>query len=648
MSEINQNPAHRWYFAAYGLRELTTSDATISMNPQNNVSQARSVQALSATVGALDALHRQFTKNRDAVGRVQAEQAERMASGANGFISYDPASPLGMLAEQPSDIVIDGAGAFAECDAEAVVDEMFRTNPALKWVAFHDAEGKVKWKQNSAATGDKEGFYFRQAFTTGDDQSWLKPDLKALVTVDDQGTMEGWFQERGRLRGGQKFVIAAARPAGLKNLGEVTETKLCFEAEQQAQDIYQSKLQEQRDIVREQGLEELLCEKDWKQAADLFGQMRSLFVQDAAPTYDNPGDYYGLHAAIPRKDETPQEALAALKARLIHQCGQEWKISVPEALQNLNYSQEELERMPTYVPPETGVEVEEEQELSQDIDEEQLSELDFDMEEERELDTHRQKNRPAPFYLPWLWGEGLSYSFGEKTGLSYDPKVRFTDHAVPLSRSPRDPLHRRKLFDNRMPRLGTVHVVLNEEDFQVESITMGDILDQGCTKRYYSEETYEKESVEPLSFIYDTRTGWFLGPAYPDRWESHRGLFKEVQKCCPQWKGIGGARAESWNPAWEEKKYKKHELLEEYANEVVMGRPEFHKLIAQLKFLDGQLERSDYTEGEWRELGQWLQLLAPEERKKLHRQMKEEILRYRPANIMMGLDQTSVGKLLIA
>ncbi len=647
VSEINGDPQRLWYFVGLGLRGLTTSDATISMNPQNNVSQARRVQALSATVGELDALHRQFTKNREAVGRVQAEQAERMASGARGFITYDPASPLGMLAEQPSDIVVDGAGAFAECDPEAVVDEMFRTNPGLKWVAFHNAEGKVQWKQNGSATGDKEGFYFRQAFTTGDDQSWLKPDLKALVTVDDQGTMEGWFQERGRLRGGQKFVIAAARPAGLRNLGETAETKLCFEAEQQAQDIYQAKLQEQKDIVREQGLEKLLDEKDWKIAVNLFEQMRSLFVQDAAPTYENPGDYYRLHAAIPRKDEKPKAALTALQARLINQCENEWKIPVLEVLRNLTYSEAELERMPAYVPPETGVEIEEEQEQDVALEEELLNEVEFDMEEEQQLETHRQKNRPAPFYLPWLWGEGLSYSFGEKTGLSYDPKVRFTDHAVPLSRGTRDPIHKRKLFDNRMPRLGTVHVVLNEHTFQIESVTMGDVLDQGRVKKEYLEG--ERQKVDALSFIYDTRTGWFLGPGYDHSWESHEELFKEMQKRCPDWKEIRQKKVDQrWNPPWEERGYKKNELLEEYANREVMKRPEFHKLIAQLKFLDGQLEQSDYTEGEWKELGQWLKSVEPQERQRLHRQMKEEILRYRPANIMMGLDRTSVGKLLLA
>lgn len=202
---LNQRPEFVRFFLERHLNALKTGGMVATMNPQNIVDMSRTVSGVSATVGSLGALHKQFKTNKEAADRLKHEMTERLRRRTVGApLRYDPANPLAafnLLTQQKIaiDVVIDGAGAFRESDPKIVAEAMLRASGHLKKVEYYQEDGTIGYVGEQGTAAEAIGFYFPQAFTTGSDRQF-KPDAVAFLTVSEPGTMEDLNQQEGRMR----------------------------------------------------------------------------------------------------------------------------------------------------------------------------------------------------------------------------------------------------------------------------------------------------------------------------------------------------------------------------------------------------------------------------------------------------------------
>lgn len=610
LPQLNQNAKFVRFFLERHLHSLKTGGSVASMNPQNIIDMSRAVSGISATVGSLDALHSQFQTHENVAKKIKEEMTARLKRRTLGEpFRYDPANPLAAFDQLTQKkiaihVLIDGAGAYRESDAKTVAEAMLKANSHLKKVEYYIEGGTVEFVGEKNASPETTGFYFPQAFTTGSDRQF-KPDAIALLTVSEPGTMEDLNQQEGRMRlPGQKVVIGCSQfaPPSMNTLEGIIDRKEENEKNQNAQDLFRAEPQRLRNLVRQAAKRELLKKTNYDEFLDAFAAMQGLFIQPPAPTYDTPGDYFNRNKHIAPSNCDPLDQLRLLKADLIQQCRD---LGLQAAsLEAITYSDDLRAQMPTGVSPikstETQLEVEEELE----------EENEFEMEEEEEMEEETETRRNTTkvgAYLPRL---DLSSTHSAKAKLhpAFSDKIEFTESFLPLNRT--DPIHRRKPFDDKMFRVGVLninyrhtseyswdhnHQFIIYDKITLDNIFIGDILDN-----YLS---ISRANVIPLlgcyDFQYDIRTGQVLDGLFP-----------------------------------------------QYHNKLIASA-EFKGVIAQIKFMDGQIEK--YTPDELAALTAWFRengnnavQMRQFFEQKILRNRPETLARYRYSQLWNHFQQVAV------
>ncbi len=553
-NELNRDMPKVVSFLKLRLNTLMMSATVISMDPQNCVSMSKVVSGISATLGSTDSYHSQFTVDQQAAADIQSEMIFRLMKRTRDqkeLIVYDPQHPEDMIqeAQRQADIcaIIDGSAAFKERNPQRVAANLQSANQNLKQVGFYNESGALSSVGETAANIDQRGFYFSQAFTRGADIA-LKSDGTAILTVNDQGTIEDLNQQDGRLRqSGQSLVVARSRfSPEMRTVEELIRVKSAFGARKQAEDLFRAKKQELYNVVRKEARKELLGCEDLNQCLDKIIDLQQFFITPAASTYDEEGSYFAKNCQIRRCNRQPQEVLENIRRELGEICQ---KLELPIAVTELSrivYSPEILRKMPEKVfapgdavETELELEVEEELEVEAEIEMEHEEELQFEIEEERELEV--QSGFDVPYYLPRLKNEA-AYQVSGKIHPAYDARLGFTDSFLPLSRI--DPLYKRKPFDDKMYRVSTVFVEFDiKNNYRISNIFIGDLLDK-------------IQGKIAAGFFYDIHT---------------RKPIKDTYNL---------------------------------ATNRVINSDEFNMLLSQIRFLDGQID--GYSDVELKSLREWL------------------------------------------
>lgn len=578
VTEVNKDFKKIEYFLKLRLNSIMMSGTVISMDPQNNVSMKLAVAGDSATLGAPDSFHEQFKLDAVAANDIQAEMVYRLikrTSGQKQLLEYDPQDPEKVLkqGQQIADIcaIIDGAGAYKESDPKKLATKLQETNPNLERVGYFNETNTQDYIGEPAASVEKRGFYFSEAYTRGADVP-LKSNGTAILTAKKDGSLEKMNQEDGRMRlSGQKILIARSRYCPeMQTVGDVIQTKACYGAQKQAEDLFRAKKQELNNIVRTEAKKQLLQCENLNECLDLFMDFHDLFIMPAPPTYEQEGSYFKKHQHIRQCDKKPQHVLEAIRAELREQCEKLGLADAKTALDKIVYSDVIVKKMPEFVfsaqdsvETELELEVEEELEVENEQEMEKEEELQFELENEKEQEV--QTGVDVPYYLPRLKNR-LTYQVRDKIHPAYHKELSFTDSFLPLSR--KDPLYLRKPFDNKMYRVSTVAVHLHNFFDVISEIVIGDLLDKG------------ENSEFDKGFTYNIHTG------------------KVIRKL-----PVANQADEAY----------------------ICKTPAFISMIAQIKFLDGWID--GYSDAEIHSLKQWL---FNNDVKSMRKHFENDILKNRP------------------
>lgn len=567
-TEINNDTIKVIHFLQLRLNTLAVSGKVISMDPQNIISMSKAVSGISATLGCAEVLHSQFSVNKNAAWKIRSEMLYRLIQRLDGqvkLLKYNPYEPMKFFAKSKENYdycaLIDGAGAYIEFESEKVAKQMAQANPKLQRIGFHKDDGSEDFIGSPHATIGFRGYYFSESNTRGADKT-LKDEAIALLTVDSQGSLESLSQHEGRMRlPGQKVVLASSELAtDLQTPQDVILTKVFSESTVQSNDLYKGKIQELENIKRADIRALLLNILNLNAFLDEFKKHQSLFITPAADDYQQPGFYFAKNKHIRRRDCNPKTVLETRREELIQECLSRGLTQTAEKYKKIQYPPELIKMMPEKVfgiqkhmeETELEVELEVECEVEMELELENEEELEFELEKEKQLGA-----TDIPYHLLRLETD-IIHSVKDKIHSAYDYELMFTESFLPLTR--KDPLFRRKAFDPKMYRIGPLHVEIELKIVLekckiitvpgIKQVTIGDLFDDTLPIKAYD-------------FIYDIRTG---------------AITKFESLSMEEWK-------------------------ENNVNKFI-ATDEFRRIIAQIKFLDGQTE--GYTPQEAAQLRKWL------------------------------------------
>lgn len=500
IDQINQDQAKIKTFLLARLRLIKTSGSLISMDPQNNIDMSRVVSAVSATMGSPDSLHRQFQVNSQMNGQIQANMIYRLKKRAEQeeVIAYDPEFPASMFGgdRQRVHAVIDGAGAFKDGVQAAELLRSRSTN--LEQVGYHKEDESIAFAGNPTGDLAKTGFFFSQSHTRGTDIP-LASDAKAILTLNQGDGIREYFQKEGRLRqGGQRYKLAISKYQNINGVTQEIAHAIKQDALVDAQDIFRKCKQEARAIVRKSMRTRLLHSENLDGFIALFQneEWRSYFISKPESNFEVAGSYFNERQHIQREDQRPGDVLNAYKAILV-QKAQEWGLhDVVEKLNQVQYSEELLAKMPDQVAPLGSAQGELETEVH--VEQEEESEQEQELELETQQEQVRVENRALGVYpiRPYNYAN-LFHQVADKINPAYHPLIKVTDAFLPFSREGTLALYKRKPFDESMFRIGTVY-------FQVDDFFSREI------SRVIIDDPLKDYRMTIGSWIYDIRTNRFI------------------------------------------------------------------------------------------------------------------------------------------
>ncbi|MBF8262866.1 MAG: hypothetical protein HW387_531 [Parachlamydiales bacterium] len=563
--DANKNPAAVRFFLRRHLESLRSSGIVISMNPQDSVGMSCAVSGVSATTGSLGSLHEQFQRDLSVAETVQQEMLARLRGRSHGApIHYNPLDPLAVLGQMRDPklcALIDGNGAFRSIPPQEVAKVLMAANPLLERVDYYDREGNISSVGDPEAALAQKGFYFPQAQTRGSDQV-LRPDGLFLMTASEKGGIEDFIQEEGRARHPQQRVLVAlseyASPA-LKTVDDLIVHKKENEKAVNEEDRYRAELQRMRQMMRDAARRELLHTPDlnklqmfWEDPniapsrildemrpfLDRFKQCESLFITSSSEE-GNPGAYFNKHRHLVKRIFDPIQQLREFQNFLADECR---RIGIVAGELAENDVEALRFHMPKRVLPLSAAE-DQQQEVQEELELNNM--VEQETEEERQTEQQVQQSKVG-FYLPRLPTNGVTIPLSQLHA-AFSPKLFFTDPYLPLQR--KDPLHKRKPFDDRTTRVGSVTVDLTSTHRDIARILVEDPLDE------VDRDSYRYDRERNSSFRYDIRTG-------------------------------------------------KASMMLSSVDDL-LNNPEFNSLIAQIKFLDGMTD--GYTTDELAGLRTWLQ-----------------------------------------
>lgn len=550
--QINANWQHVKQFLQIKLKEVKTSGEVISMTPHDSAAMTKAVSGLSATLGCPEELPQEFEMDPTKVNGIIGEMAYRLIERTKNqkeLLEYDPEKPFDVLSQGNFEALIDGAGTYRSFPARTVATQLKKAQTKLKQVGYHN--GKPDFVGEMECRLNEKGFYFTKAKSRGADIP-LHPTACALLTVDGLKNLEDLLQNDGRMREkNQEIRIARSK---LNQETDSMEELLVRCARNAGQSdsvgLFRSKMQQISHFVRQKAYLELLNVDNFKDTLTQFEQWETLFIQKPLHDYNQAGSYYAQNKQIRKVEYTPGNVLEQEKARWIKKA-KELNLNVDD-LEKLTWDRSVLEKMPAKVPGvddpvSTGLEVEQEIEVEHSVEREMDVEQEAEVEEELNIDQCGD----VPFYPPWVGKNPKEFSAAQWLHPTIDPRIVFIENFLPLER--KDNLFKRTPFDSAMQKIRTVHVVFDASD-KIEKVILGDVLDDVLHRPYEKYGQYDEAPLtkSELSYTYDLRT----------------------RKC------IAGSKT------------------------VKHDRKDFHKIVAQVKFINGEFE--GYSEEEWKALLDWL------------------------------------------
>jgi Protein of unknown function (DUF3638) len=561
LEQLNQDPKAVRFFLERHLRALKSSGLVISMNPQDSVAMSLAVSGVSATAGSLNSLHDQFEKDQGAVAAIEEAAVNRIKQRSYGMpLRYDPLNPFAILDEVkqkkiPLTAIIDGNGAFHNHDPKKVAEALLSSNPSLKKVEYYDTEGEVRYVGKADTSIAEKGFYFPQAHTRGSDQQ-LKPDGIALHMTNSKGNLEDFIQQEGRMRSPRQQVLIALScfaPQGMITLDDIIACKRENQTNARKEDRFKAEIQRRSQTLRHVARETLLQQSDLNHFLASFHYMDPLFIQ----------------TSIGDSDETnaPGTYFDRHKSHVLRNAD---PIAQLEGLQNRltqdcqrlglstaaldNYDPERLRsEFPNCVIPIHATE-------SQRYEVQQELEENHQLEQEQQLELAKEvKVSKVDSYPARSKNSDPRYRLNHQYP-AFSEKITLNSPYFPVSRT--DPLHKRSLFDERMARIGNIEVIVDDPYSgtpQIKEVIVGDLLNHTATHHQWPNK----------GFMYDIRLNRITSAnsyyfSSPDR---------------------------------------------------IINSPEFHSLIAQVKFLDGMTD--GYTPEEARALENWLKAHSPAQMREL-------------------------------
>lgn len=597
--EVKKNPKLIRKFLETLLPQLKVSHRKIAMDAQNQVSMSLTSAGTSATLGCVDGLHRQFKFVDDSHKHLRARMLARFVNRLKNpaLLTYDPAQPkrtipMLLAADKTLRVMIDGAGSLWSVQPHKAAKQ-WKASTELDAVGFFAKTGRLQIEGNQYAEPDQRGQVFSHAQSRGANVV-LSAALPAALTANGRNPLEEVIQNEGRLRQeDQSLRVAVPMGSGITSVGELTGRSLAAEALDYSDNVYRSKKQEQRDIIRKEMIQNLITEfanGRFASGAALFNKYSkaNFLVTEGGENWSQPGRYYALHRALEPKTANPQTALEARQKHLVQLATELGLDHAAKTLGQVKYDSPALvTKMPVGVYAHEGLVMDREVEVETEGEVE--AETELSAETETEMDTVANTQDEMPYYLGWISPGGPKYKIHAHKDVlhpAYDDNLTFTENFLPLHRNTYAArVYRRSPHDLRQNRLHYIH--LKSETVQVN-------------------DTWNHVIKAKVGDLYDMRDRVF--PRY-------------------KWKSAYPTQ-QDYNVIYDTHLHREFSVEPE-VRIATLSKEEHQKkimLIVQARFEDGQYD--DYTNEEWESLEKWIgSQKQPEE---LENYFLKEVLKSRP------------------
>ncbi len=672
---IHHNEEKKWEFLEEQLSRISDYAAKISCTSANFVSMARSVGGASATTGNPlaypEKIHHATVTEPGTVGEMILNLQSKVAH--RNIETFSPEKPLSFLLKQVQEnnvhSLVDGSIAFTGIDAktaaEKILDHLPTTTP-IQGVVFFDnnnvqrimtRDKKIHNLNNVPISSHERSMVLLSAHARGADVQ-IGTNNHILVLANTSMPLEEILQTAGRSRVKNDITIGLPQGSKASTLDDLIALGILKGALAGSDDLVRAKLQEFDDIVRHDMLSHLIAltasispgKED--EIAQLFQKyqndsFRQFLVQDRQKEFKpdgsyEPGTYFAIHGAITRKDKSPKGVCKAsiqelhdiaknldlhdATAKLLH-----WKIlfeahdllsgelaksndvellstysdplgqlqkglslsTQKQALSRLRKLDEMLRQMPTFIEGKEAPELE----TSVDLDTEREAESEIEVDRQVDMHVTQEQTKKQPYYLDWVEDtyNTLSntprkfhlHSFKENLLSTYDPLIQSTENIHPLGRKTwADPVFHRTPHDRLQTPLDCIEFQFDPSNGQCTKIVVEDPLD--AAKNGY----YGRNGLH-WAVTYSLRSNQF---------------FRRLQLV--------------------EKDGKKQLIpIESIPKEWLIPLAPY---IAQIRFENGEYQKSQYRDGQWEALEEWLSKQPVDRAEKY---FVQEILKHRPDDL---------------
>lgn len=454
----------------------------VTIDAHNQVSIVAHAIGLSATRGCTAGLHRRFDRTQLGDHHDRGQMLLRFMTRLQGrpLLLVDPSKPdliVKTCLQQQPDLknIIDGGSLQCSLDPQAVAQDLLTSQKRLTRVNYFTNMGELGFVGDNNAPLLQQGFNYPAALARGADAK-LHPANAALLLENKRIELEDAFQHDGRLRNEQQAMsLAVAEQTGFNRPDDFINNALAIGAENNAQALFASKKQEQRDIVRNNMMFMLLQEitkfdenitRD--QLEDALRYFRGfdrhgILITRRSQNYEQPGDYYRLHRKIEHAVHDPIKILVKSQQKFLGIAQQEQLQGASTELANIDYTQFDQRQLPTGVKDsdqdDVGrtVEVHVEAVAATMAQVEVLAEVE--VATEPDLPDYLPDRHPSEHYSD----EPFLHPYHQDLHPAFDKTLFATENFLPIGRIHyAGPAYWRKPHDRRQNRLAYVRIIRDE------------------------------------------------------------------------------------------------------------------------------------------------------------------------------------------